>query len=187
MDIMKPARLIHLFFIILSIFVSSCSHYRLVRTDQSKIQSIAIAEPDNHTNEPRLSSYLKNNLAELFTFDGGIKVVRNTNQANCIIHTKILSLDTRGIGEKRMSSNDDDQRKYRSTIFRTSVIIEYAVSCPNDNSSLHQTHRITGYADFTELVDIDIVRKDGLNRAINDACLKIVNNTINTDGLTSAR
>ncbi len=184
---MKFCRLLKLSPIVISVMMSACAHYHIVKPDQNNIQSLAIANPVNLTNEPRLSNYLKNNLTELFTFDGTATVKRDANQADCIINTKILSYDSQGIGETRISSGDDDQRKYRSTIFRVSVSIEYYPLCTGEYLANPVKHVVAGNADFTELVDIDIVRKDGLNRAINDACQKIVSNIIDTDEITVTR
>ncbi len=184
---MKLSYLLKLSPIVILVFLSACAHYHLVKPDKNDVQSIAISNPINLTNEPRLSNYLKNNLTELFMFEGTATVKRDASQANCIVNTKILSYESQGIGETRISSSDDDQRKYRSTIFRVSVTIEYYASCTEKYLADPVKHIVTGNADFTELVDIDVVRKDGLNRAINDACQKIVSNSINTNEITLTR
>ena len=161
-----------IFLLCLLLFLPACRHYYIVQPQFSDVRTIAVTIVDNKTSELRLTGYAKDQLTELLMLDGALSVVREKNNPDAIIHAKIISYDIQGIGEARINSNDDDQRKYRSTIFRVFVNMEYYVS--NAGEELIAPTKVVGIAEYPELVDIDIVRKDGLRRAIFDACQRIV-------------
>ena len=153
--------------------VSSCRHYHFVTPTDAQFHTIAIGPVENKTDEPRLTVYTKRKLSELITLDGAMKISR-FRDAEGILHTNILSYTVDGIGEVQIESADSDQRKFRSSVFRVHVTIEYSVTDPIDQQVLVSPQEVHGIAEFNELVDLDIVKRDGLRRAIYDACDQIV-------------
>jgi hypothetical protein len=135
--------------------------------------TIAIGNIENLTNESRLTTYFKNKLAEQLSLDGTFQI-RPDLTADHVLDARILSYDVHGIGEVRIDSPDNDLRQYRSSAYEVTVQIEYILLTHAADAPPPIPQLVEGKALFSELVDIDIVRKDGLRRATYDACEKVV-------------
>ncbi len=161
-----------LIFFIISI---GCRHYHLVSPPNhpANQMGIAIGNIDNHTDETRLSTYFKNKMPEQLLLDGTFRL-RQLSAADYVLDAKILSYNVQGIGEVRIDSPESDLRQYRSSAYEVIVHIEYTLLSRTADAPPPLSQPVDGKALFSELVDIDIVRKDGLRRATYDACEKIV-------------
>ena len=152
---------------------TGCKHYHFVQPSEAGFQRIAVGLVENNTNEPRLAIYAKQKLPELLMLDGSMKIV-NPEKADGMLNMSITSYNIDTIGEVKIDSKDKDQRKFRSSIFRVQVNVEYSVIHSDDPHPIIPKRTTYGIAEFNELVDRDIVKKDGLRRAIYDACDQIV-------------
>ncbi len=148
-----------------------CSHYRALDSGIPEGSRIAVGLVENNTDEPRLSSYVRSKIPELILLDGTLEIV-DAESADYILAVTIISYNLNTIGEERIESAEADQRKYRSSIFEVSVDLAYTVTPLNTGDPTQTAIEATasGSADFSELVDIDIVRRDGLRRAVHHAC-----------------
>ncbi len=155
------------------VFFCGCSHYQLKRESTLPISKIAVGKIENLSNEPKLSAYLRNKLPEFLMQDGTLKVV-SSQIADAVIDTRILAYDVNGVGEVRIQSREEDQRNYRTAIYEIYVDLEYSVTVLGNAELVIPPGKIRGTAEYTELVDNDIVRQDGLKKATANACAKLV-------------
>ncbi len=150
-----------------------CAHYNLGSNLPNDVNSVAIGDVSNQTNEPLLSAYARTELPALFMQDGGLRVV-SEEKADCVLHTRILDYRLRNIGEVESSSADDDKRLNRTVVYGVNVDLEYHVSYADDRHRPTVPRRVVGHAEFSELADLDVVKKDGLKQAMYDAAEQIV-------------
>ena len=156
---------------------SGCRHYHLAEPGDTQFLTIAIGSVENKTNEPRLAVYTKEKLSELIMLMGSM-TMSSRDDAEVVLHTEVLSYKVGGIGEIQIESENKDLRKFRSSVFRVKVTVEYSVTNPANHELLVLPRVVHGIAEFNELVDSDVVRKDGFRRAIYDACDQIVSSFV---------
>jgi hypothetical protein len=150
---------------------SGCGVYRLGSTMDPDLGTIAIGTVANETREPMLTSYFRNEVPAMFMRDGSLQVVNGS--ADCVLQARITGYNLRQIGEEETISNDEDQRLNRTVIWGVDVNVEYEV-LRADGTAYIPTTVATGKAEFSELIDLEVVRKDGLRQAIYDAADQIV-------------
>ena len=150
-----------------------CRHYHIIPPIKKASHTLVLAPIENRTNEARLAYYTKQNLSELIT-TSGFMPVGGKEGADATLYPRILSYEVDSIGETQIDSNDDNQRKFRSTVFRVKVDMDYSLEWTGAERGSTPFKQIRGVAEFNELVDLDIVRKDGLKRAIYKACEQLV-------------
>ena len=164
-------------FAALALAVAGCRHYHVVDPSHGQPKIVAIGPIKNQTNEPRLSLYTKQKLPELIMLDGSFKLGHPAN-ADSILNVEILTYKIDGIGEVQIESDDKDQRRFRSSVFKVTVDVDYSMTDAANNTTVTSPQQIRGTAEFSELVDMDIVRKDGLRRAMYDACSQVVSSVV---------
>ena len=166
-----------LIFSVITLIGVSCRHYHIRDHSLGQPKTIAIGPITNQTNEPRLALYTKQKLPELIMLDGSLKLV-HSKDADSLLNVKILSYKIDGIGEVQIESDDQDQRKFRSSVFKVTVNVDYSLTDSTNTVKLTSSHLIHGTAEFSELVDMDIVKKDGLRRAMYVACSQVISSVV---------
>lgn len=152
-----------------------CAHYQVGSSGDPALNTIRIGRIHNATDEPGLNAWLRGEFAAGFMRDGSMSVV-NDSAADCILNATITDYKLHQIGQIETASNDRDQRLARTVIWAVDVQIEYTIERADGSIYIENT-TAKGRAEFSELIDLDIVRKDGLRQAVYDAAGQVVANT----------
>ncbi|MDP7396798.1 MAG: LPS assembly lipoprotein LptE [Lentisphaeria bacterium] len=154
--------------------LSGCAHYQVGSTGDPALNTIRIGRIHNATDEPRLNAWLRGEFAAGFMRDGSMNVV-NDGTADCILNATITNYELHQIGQTETASNDRDQRLARTIIWAVDVRIEYTIERADGSAYIAAT-TASGRAEFSEIIDLDVVRKDGLRQAVYDAAGQVVAN-----------
>ena len=149
-----------------------CAHYQIGSSGDPALNTIRIGRIHNATDEPGLNAWLRGEFAAGFMRDGSMSVV-NDGTADCILNATITNYELHQIGQTETASNDRDQRLARTVIWAVDVQIEYTIERA-DGSTYIEATTAKGRAEFSEIIDLDVVRKDGLRQAIYDAAGQVV-------------
>lgn len=148
-----------------------CRHYELGTPRPSDFQTVAIGRIENRTKEPRLAGYLRSKLAAAFNTEGSLKVVP-VEQADRVIHAVVTDYHIEARAAVKLQEGEDQTQTYRTEIFGVRVEVEYALEgMPEGRGAAMQ--RVTGQAEFTEQVDLEVSRQRGFRIAIADAAGRI--------------
>ena len=149
-----------------------CAHYQIGAAGDPTLNTIRIGRIHNATDEPGLNAWLRGEFAAGFMRDGSMSVV-NDSTADCILNATVTDYQLHQIGQTETASNDRDQRLARTVIWAVDVQIEYTIDRA-DGSTYIETTTAKGRAEFSEIIDLGVVRKDGLRQAVYDAAGQIV-------------
>ena len=155
-----------------------CGHYRVLRTDGNLNTNLVLGDLTNRTDFPDLSSFVRNAIAQLAYTEHMSNRGKVEEESIATINIEIVSYDITGIGEVRIESDDSDQRKYRSSIFNVTVDFEYYLANSQPVSRENMRYTVQGKAEFTELIDIALVKKDALQQAAYDGCRQIMTSVL---------
>ena len=155
-----------------------CAHYELVNSSRLEFDSIAIGEVINLTDEPRISSYFQNLLPESIMLDGSLRI-EDRYSADSVINIKIISYEVGSVAEVQIKSQDSSQRRYRTSVFNVTLHIEYELKKNSESAEfLRSPEKVESIAEFSELVDLDVVKKDGLRKVTYNVCNEIVSSIV---------
>ncbi len=154
----------------LPLLLTGCG-YRLGNTDLG-FSTIAIPKAASHTAEPRMALYATSRLRNAFIADGTLDVV-DQNDADAVLSATVLSSRISTAGSAKLASPDEDQQIYATTIWRVTVTVEYAIHKAGNSQPIMGPRTVTGTAEFTDIVDLEVTKKDGTRQALVDASRKI--------------
>ena len=158
--------------ILASLFLSSCSGYKVGYLNHPQIKTVGVGKIKNLTDEPRLASYLREKLKERFQFDGSIKFI-SSDKADIIINGEITDYQVRTSGS--VSSDTRENRAgFFATIYRTTITFKYDINTKKQWDV--QAATVTGYADYTELIDQQEEKRNSLQRAAYEVSKEVVAN-----------
>ncbi len=149
----------------------SCG-YHMGSMMHPQIQTVAIADIVNETKEPLVIEIMRNKLAERFQVDGSMKL-KSLEKADCIVHCRILSVNTHTIRE----DSDDGQETYRPTEFGITITAEFTVLVPGRSEPLIPLRKVSGRANYQYEADPQIGRIAGIKQAGNNLAALIVQYT----------
>lgn len=152
---------------------SGCAGYHQGSLMHPQIQTVALGNIVNKTDEPRLASLTRSLLAEQFQKDGSLRLVSRA-KADCIVNVQITDYRLRSLGQTQSSSSDTDQQQYRTNIYGVDVELSFQTLIPGRVRPLIPAQTVIGHAEFTEQTDLDVVRRDGFKQAVYQACAKVV-------------
>ena len=137
-----------------------CRSYHWDNVMHPQIQTIAVGEAANPTDEPSLAILLRKALAEQVMRDGSVTLATR-DAADVVIQSRIISYDI-----PRISAVD---------MYEVSVTVAYEVVIPSQGGRVVIPEKsVTGTVQFPETPDLNINRQSGLQQAVNQAALKII-------------
>ena len=154
----------------------SCARYRCGTVGHPELKTVAVTDFGNDTNEARLGTQLQKCLAEHFTVDSALRLT-HSDTADAVVSGRVLGYRLRQVaaGKRRDSSaRDRDSDAYQATVFRTEVDVEFQVEVPGRTEPLVGPVTVSGAAVFSHLPDLNTARQEGLDRAVNDAAVRMV-------------
>jgi len=152
---------------------NGCLGYRLGSMADPQLKTIAVARVDNDTDEPRVSAYAASRLRSRLVTDGALRLVESSD-ADCILKARVRSYAVSSVGSAKLPSADPGQQLYMTSVWRVTVTVEYSLVAPRGDKPLIAPRTVNGAAEYTDLIDLDVVRQDGLRQALYDAAGKIV-------------
>lgn len=150
-----------------------CLGYRHGALAHPQLKSVAVVAVDNRTDQPRSATWLRHHLGEQFHLDGALRVV-GEEEADSVLRAAVIGYDVASMAEVRAVSRDEEQRLYRPTSYRITVDVEFELLRGDGKGAILTRRAVQGSSEFTELTDLDVVRKDGLRQALRDAAAKVV-------------
>ena len=136
------------------------------------IKTVGIGKITNLTDQPRLASELREKLKESFMVDGSIKFVSSA-EADIVINGKITNYSVNNAGS--VSADQREQGNgFFASIYRTTLTFSYDVKT-NKNWDI-QSNTVSGYADYTELIDQQEEKRNSLRRAAYEVSKQVVTN-----------
>lgn len=158
-----------LFFAVATLFINGCG-YHVGSIAHPQLESVAVAEAQNETVEPRLSYFIRQHLAEEVQTDGSLELL-SKSQADCIIYPRIISTYLGGVSAA--STNNDITFVTRTYSVRVNV--EYSIIIPGKMTPI-KTGRVTGTAYYQVVWDPEVSKQEAFNAACKDAAQRIVKN-----------
>lgn len=159
----------------LTVLFTGCAGYNTGRIGHPQIDSIAVATVQNMTSRPELRVELQKGLRAAVQNNGAYKL-KVGSSADCIIHTRVMSVETDGVGSAfRAEDKDNDSlQDYGSSIYRVTMQVEYTVLLPGKSRPLIPLTKVSGYGRFTEMGDIEVARKIASRSAAGDVAQQII-------------
>jgi len=156
---------------------TGCLSYRSGSVMHPQVETIAVGDVGNVTDEPALALLLRRKLAEHIMRDGSLKLV-SADVADVVIDAEVRRYRVARSAAARARDDEnlpENRTAYRTAIYNVAVDVDVALLLPSqDGRQLLPERRIRGRADFPELPDQDITRQSGLQQAVNDAAAQIV-------------
>ena len=161
------------FLILLAALILSGCGYNVGYISHPQIKTVGIGKIKNLTDEPRLASYMREKLKERFIVDGSIKFV-SSDKADIIINGSITGYNVKTSGSVSSDQREDDAVGFFATIYRTTINFEYDVKTRKQWDV--QSAKVSGYADYTELIDQQEEKRNSLKRAAYEVSKQVVSN-----------
>jgi hypothetical protein len=155
--------------------VSGCA-YRLGSLMHPQIETVAIDTVANLTDQPQLTAQFKDRLAMQFLQDGSVRI-STPDQADAVVRGCVVSVSTERLASAERRDDDErdaDSEAYQTTVYRTTVVVEYELRQPGRASPVIPLTPVRGSADFAGLPDLEIARQAALAQAVNDAAKAVV-------------
>jgi hypothetical protein len=144
------------------IMVSGCIGYKVDGFMHPQIKTIALGKIRNTTDQPRLSTYMKEKLKERFMQDASVKLVRLDQNPDVILTGKVRDYKARFSGTVSQDREDEDNGLF-ARISNVQLIFEYEVKTKRDWDVVSNT--VTGTSEFTEVIDQLEEKRNALRRA----------------------
>jgi hypothetical protein len=150
-----------------------CAGYRSGSLMHPQIERVAVGSFRNDTEEPGLSTHLRQTLTEAFLNDGSVRVT-DAAGADVVVEGRILRYTMDRVAASKISDDRQDGRStYQTTIFEARVEIEFEVRMPGLRRPVLDRRSLSGTAQYAELPDFAVARNEGLRRAVQDAAVQI--------------
>lgn len=161
--------------LLICLITNGCKGYKVGSLMHPQIKTIAFKSFGNDTDEPRLSIFMMEKLREAFMKDGSLKIV-SPEKADCILEGRIQSYRLQSIGSVRQNNKNgiknNNDNTFRTVIFRATVNFKFKLIAKSGKRIKEAS--VSSYADFTELVDFDIEKRQGLRNAAYATSKKVV-------------
>ncbi len=168
-----------LFFLVIlgtGLSLTSCKSYHWGSVAHPQLQKIAVGSFANDTDEPGLEAVLRQGLAEALMLDGSIQVVEAA-AADVVLRGRILSYESSPLAaaQARASRHTaSDGRTYQTSVYGLEVAVQYELIIPNKSSlPVLAPARIKGRAEYAGLPDLQLSKRQGLQRALNEVAGKV--------------
>ncbi len=162
-----------------ALFTGGCLGYSVGPLQDRGIKTVAIPKVRNLTDEPRMSIDAASRLRNRFMTDGTLTVVSG-NQADCVVSATVMSYRVGSAGSKKVTSRDPDQAVYTTSLWRVTVSLQYTVHKPGVKEPLIKSRIVSGTAEYSEVLDSDVSRRDAFRRALQEAAGKVVRDLTET-------
>ena len=162
------------FIALLSITLTSCS-YKVGSLAHPQIKTVAILPIKNTSDEPRAGTFMQQQLAERFMLDGSLKVT-TADKADIIIRGDIKNYDLNVVGSVKQSEEPTSDRDefFSASIFRATLAFNYEIY--TKDGWFVQSGNPSSFADFTQLIDLEVEKRQAIKRAAYEVSKKVVNN-----------
>ncbi len=159
------------------VLLTGCRSYQLGTIAHPELNTIAIGQITNATDEPALAVLLRQKLAEHVVRDGSLKLA-SADKADVILTGTIQRYRTRRGAAAKVREEDiipEDRSTFRTTVYDVRVDVEYSLNLTGDDGRTVLAERnAIGTASFPALPDHNITRQSGFQQALNDAAMKMV-------------
>ena len=162
-------------FVLLNLALTSCS-YKIGNLSHPQIKTVAIMPIQNTSDEPRAGLFMMQQLRERFMTDGSFTVT-SADKADIIITGNIKDYDLAVAGSVKQNEQDFGSNRrqfFRASIFRTSLAFNYQIY--TKDGWFVQGGKPQASADFTQLIDLEVEKRQALKRASYEVAKKVVNN-----------
>ncbi len=154
--------------------LAGCLGYRLGPITNPELQTIAVAKVENLTDEPRLGIEADSLIRNRIVTDGSLRLVPRS-RADGVLQARVIAYKNSSAGSRKLQSNDPDQEVYTTSIFRVTVEVEYAVKLSAADGKTKVKKRVAkGTAEYNDLLDLEIAKRDGMRQALHEAAKEIV-------------
>lgn len=158
----------------MTLVLTSCS-YKVGNISHPQIKTVAILPIQNTSDEPRAGFFMMQQLRERFMLDGSLKVT-TADKADIIIRGDIKNYDLKVAGSVKQSetpANDRDEF-FSASIFRATLAFNYEIY--TKDGWFVQSGNPEAFADFTQLIDLEVEKRQAIKRASYEVAKKVVNN-----------
>ena len=177
---MKLPRVFRLFAAMLVLLATGlnwgCQSYQRGTLGHPQIQTMAVGDFRNETDEAALSTHLRQKLADAIMTDGSVRL-KDKADAQVILQGRIKQyfLTARsGMQVSTTLDNDKNRDAYQTSIYQASVTVEFEVVIPGRKRPVIALMEATGNAQFDRLPDMTVSRDEALRRATQDAAQQMV-------------
>ncbi len=161
---------------LLSAFMPGCAGYHHGSLMHPQIKSIAVGSFQNDTEEAGLTVQLRQKLADFLMNDGSV-TVKSEENADAVLRGRIVRYEMSGLGARRVSDSgsggSNKRDAYQTTIYKTTVTVEYELVIPGMRTPVLDKREATGDAEYSLLSDLNVARDEALRRATQEAAKKI--------------
>lgn len=161
--------------VLLSMAFTSCS-YKVGTLSHPQIKTVAILPIQNTSSEPRAGFFMMQQLRERFMRDGSLKVT-TADKADIIIRGDIKNYDLSVAGSVKQSETtnfDDRDEFFSASIYRAKIAFNYEIY--TKDGWFVQAGNPESFADFTQLIDLEVEKRQAIKRASYEVAKKVVNN-----------
>mgnify|MGYP002636055356 CR=1 FL=1 len=158
--------------LLLVLALTGCAGYRVGSLSHPQIHTVQVAALKNSTSDPRVGPMAAATIRQRVVQDGSWELVEEG--ADVILHAEVTAIRYNRTAANEVASGDKDQRIYRSTSFGTEVDVHYWVERPGQRAPLSKRHTVTGFAEYSEYTDPDVMRQAALRQALADAAVQVV-------------
>ena len=149
------------------LFFSGCG-YQFGSLMHPQITSVAVAPVTNETLFYNSAAVLRQKLTEVFTTDGSLKL-KTIGTADCIVYARITKITF-----KETSGHIRDDDDFLPNEWTVTADVEYSVILPGRAKPLIANRNVVGETTILNDPDLEIVKRNGLKQALNEAAKKIV-------------
>lgn len=157
-----------------ALLAPGCAHYHTGSVMHPQVHSIAIARVRNQTDEPRLATQLQDKLRAAFMLDHSLAVVDDPSQADSLLEARVLKYEYVAAGSTSNQATNKSQRAFVTNLYQVIVTVEFTVKLPDRAEPLLSTRGVTGTAEFTDLADLEIARRQAFGVALAEAARRVV-------------
>ena len=161
----------------LSCILTGCLGYKAGPQLPEGVKRVHVKQPENISDEPRLAIYAASKIRNAIVTNGNLLLEDKHPDANMQI--RIIRYTIQPAGTAKLKSDDDTQEVFGTTIFRANVAMTVTLIDPYTKKKIYGPKSFTGKAEYTDLVDLNVVRQDALRLAMADAAKKIVDELTN--------
>lgn len=159
---------------------SGCMQYRMGFLKHPQMQTVAIGDFENKTDEPAMAILLRKKLAEQFSTESGLQLA-GIDAADIVVSGNIQSYSTERSAAAKIRDEDDlpDERSaYRTNIYKIKLRIDFETVIPGredgDDGAPVISRSIVSEGSFPEIPDLQTSRRIGLQQALREAASQIV-------------
>lgn len=158
---------------------SGCMQYRMGFLKHPQLQTVAIGDFENQTDEPAMAILLRKKLAEQFSTESALQLA-GTDAADIVVRGNIKSYSTERSAAAKIRDEDDlsDERSaYRTNIYKIKLRVDFETVMPRRGDGENApivSRSIVSEGSFSEMPDLQTSRRIGLQQALREAASQIV-------------